>query len=128
MRVSGGCARSTWPPPRLTDSNHCSFSTFRERRVFDMCGIAGAIGQLNPKVRTAVATMSSALVHRGPDDLGQWCSADSTGQDRGAMLAFRRLAIIDLSPAAHQPMIDPATGNVIIFNGEIYNYEDVRRT
>jgi asparagine synthase (glutamine-hydrolysing) len=90
-----------------------------------MCGIAGAIGRIEPDIRRAVQAASDAQRHRGPDDDGAW---DSSGDgDDGAMFAFRRLAIIDLSPDAHQPMVDTATGNVIIFNGEIYNFRELRR-
>ncbi|HVP60689.1 MAG TPA: asparagine synthase (glutamine-hydrolyzing) [Myxococcaceae bacterium] len=90
-----------------------------------MCGIAGILGSLDARTRAALERMSNALRHRGPDDVGTWESAP--GPDgRGAMLAFRRLAILDLSPAGHQPMVHPATGQVLIFNGEIYNYAALR--
>jgi asparagine synthase (glutamine-hydrolysing) len=62
------------------------------------------------------------MAARGPDGSGEWYSAD-----RRVGLAHRRLAIIDLTEAAAQPMQDPETGNVIIFNGEIYNYRELRR-
>ena len=66
------------------------------------------------------------MVHRGPDASGTWVSSkDSRGW--GALLAHRRLSILDLSPAGAQPMVDPATGHVIVFNGEIYNFRDLRR-
>jgi asparagine synthase (glutamine-hydrolysing) len=66
--------------------------------------------------------MRDCLRHRGPDDAGSWWSPD-----RRVGLAMRRLAIIDLSPGGHQPMAD-ATGNCwITFNGEIYNFKEVRR-
>jgi asparagine synthase (glutamine-hydrolysing) len=65
--------------------------------------------------------MADTLVHRGPDDAGVWCDADA-----GVALAHRRLSILDLSPAGHQPM-DSADGRyTIVFNGEIYNFEDLR--
>src|SRR5262245_55933038 len=90
-----------------------------------MCGIAGIIGQLNDANRAALGRMSEALEHRGPDGEGSWSSApDSAG--RGAMLAFRRLAILDLTPAGEQPMVDPLTGHVVVYNGEIYNYIELR--
>lgn len=91
-----------------------------------MCGIAGAIGRIEPEIIRAVHVASDCQRHRGPDDDGYWQSSESSGDD-GAMLAFRRLAIIDLSPDGHQPMRDDATGNVIIFNGEIYNFQELRR-
>ena len=66
------------------------------------------------------------MVHRGPDGSGTWVSEpDSRGW--GALLTHRRLSILDLSPAGAQPMVDPVTGHVIVFNGEIYNFRDLRR-
>jgi asparagine synthase (glutamine-hydrolysing) len=64
--------------------------------------------------------MSDTLVHRGPDSSGVW-------SDHGVALAHRRLAIIDLTPAGHQPMISRSGRFVITFNGEIYNFRDLRR-
>ena len=91
-----------------------------------MCGIAGIIGRLDESNRAALERMSDAMVHRGPDASGTWTSApDARGW--GALLAHRRLAILDLSPAGAQPMVDPVTGHVITFNGEIYNYRDLRQ-
>src|SRR5258708_19862851 len=70
--------------------------------------------------------MSDAMVHRGPDASGMWVSApDARGW--GALLAHRRLSILDLSPAGAQPMVDPVTGHVMVLNGEIYNFGDLRR-
>ena len=90
-----------------------------------MCGIAGILGRLDAKNREALRRMSAALVHRGPDDEGSYESAaDARGE--GALLAFRRLAILDLSPAGHQPMTDPVSGDVLVYNGEIYNYVALR--
>ncbi len=84
------------------------------------------MGRLDEPNRAALQRMSNAMVHRGPDGHGTWASpADPGGW--GAMLAHRRLSILDLSPAGAQPMIDPVTGQVIAFNGEIYNYQDLRR-
>jgi asparagine synthase (glutamine-hydrolysing) len=90
-----------------------------------MCGIAGIVGQLEDRNRAALRRMSEALVHRGPDDTGNWESSPSA-EGRGAMLTFRRLAILDLSPAGHQPMVDPVTGHVLLFNGEVYNFRALR--
>jgi asparagine synthase (glutamine-hydrolysing) len=91
-----------------------------------MCGIAGMIGRLDDPNRAALERMSEAMVHRGPDASGTWVSApDSRGW--GALLGFRRLSILDLSPAGAQPMVDPVTGHVMVFNGEIYNFGDLRR-
>ena len=91
-----------------------------------MCGIAGIIGRLDDHNRAALERMNDAMVHRGPDASGTWISApDSRGW--GALLAHRRLSILDLSPAGAQPMVDAATGHVIVFNGEIYNFQELRR-
>ena len=65
--------------------------------------------------------MASAIAHRGPDDSGEWCSPD-----RRVGLAHRRLSIIDLSPLGHQPMTDTSGSTVIVFNGEIYNFRELR--
>src|SRR5450631_2906650 len=91
-----------------------------------MCGIAGIIGRLDERNRAALARMNDAMVHRGPDAMGTWASAP---HDRGwgTLLAHRRLSILDLSPAGAQPMTDPVTGHVVAFNGEIYNFAELRR-
>jgi len=81
-----------------------------------MCGIAGYIGRFDPAI---LATMNRVQGHRGPDGSGEWHDAE-------VGLAHVRLAILDLSPAGAQPMAD-ATGRVIVsFNGEIYNYRELR--
>jgi asparagine synthase (glutamine-hydrolysing) len=91
-----------------------------------MCGIAGIIGRLDERNRAALERMNDAMLHRGPDASGTWVSApDARGW--GALLAHRRLAILDLSPAGVQPMTDPVTGHVVTYNGEIYNFTDLRR-
>src|SRR5437660_9144385 len=91
-----------------------------------MCGIAGIIGRIGDRNRAALKRMSDAMIHRGPDGRGTWESApDARGF--GALLAHRRLAILDLSPAGAQPMVDPVSGHVIVFNGEIYNFGELRR-
>lgn len=83
-----------------------------------MCGIAGFIGSFDPDLLNA---MNRAQVHRGPDDAGMWHDPEfSVG------LAHRRLSIIDLSPSGHQPMWDAERRAVIAFNGEIYNYRELR--
>jgi asparagine synthase (glutamine-hydrolysing) len=91
-----------------------------------MCGIAGLIGRLDEPNRAALARMSDAMAHRGPDASGTWDSAPNA-RGWGAMLAHRRLSILDLSPAGAQPMVDPVTGHVVSFNGEIFNFRDLRR-
>jgi len=90
-----------------------------------MCGIAGILGRIGERNRAALQRMSDAMVHRGPDGHGTWESPpDASGS--GAMLTHRRLAILDLSPAGAQPMVDPVSGHVIVFNGEIYNFQELR--
>jgi asparagine synthase (glutamine-hydrolysing) len=73
----------------------------------------------------ALDAMRQALRHRGPDDEGQAEVALPGGLRLG--MCQTRLAILDLSPAGHQPMFDPATGSCLVFNGEIYNHQAVRR-
>src|SRR3954466_940162 len=91
-----------------------------------MCGIAGIIGRLDDLNFSALERMNNAMVHRGPDASGTWFSAPDV-RGWGALLAHRRLAILDLSPAGAQPMVDPVTEHVIVFNGEIYNFRDLRQ-
>jgi len=87
-----------------------------------MCGLAGQVHFGGAIDRAATEQMANGIAHRGPDDHGSWVEA---GQR--CVLAHRRLSIIDLSPLGHQPMLDPDTGNALVFNGEIYNYRDLRR-
>lgn len=84
-----------------------------------MCGIAGLVG---PRAYDAglLTLMMERIAHRGPDGRGTW-------RDRNVALGHLRLKIIDLSENAAQPMVDPASGNILIFNGEIYNYIELRR-
>jgi len=91
-----------------------------------MCGIAGIVGRLDETNVAALRRMSRALLHRGPDAEGFWQSPPDP-EGRGVLLAHRRLSILDLSPAGAQPMIDPVTGDVLVYNGEIYNYLDLRQ-
>ena len=90
-----------------------------------MCGIFGIVAR-NGRVPVGVLERGTAsLAHRGPDDSGTIVLRDATFNDEIG-LGNRRLAILDLSPLGHQPMHD-AEGNWIVFNGEIYNFRDVRR-
>src|SRR5690349_4450180 len=92
-----------------------------------MCGIAGILGCIDDANRSALKRMNDAIRHRGPDGEGYWEStADHTGS--GLMLGHRRLAILDLTSAAAQPMVDPDSGHVVVLNGEIYNYSELRRS
>jgi asparagine synthase (glutamine-hydrolysing) len=83
-----------------------------------MCGIAIHVSA-NGRARPLNLNL---IHHRGPDSRGEWTSLDGCG-----WLGGTRLAIVDLSPAGAQPMIDPATGNVIVHNGEIYNHLNLRK-
>jgi len=89
-----------------------------------MCGIAGIVNFAGKAIdRQRLAAMARSLAHRGPDDHGIW-----TGKLAGASvgLVHRRLAIIDLSPAAAQPMFNTSGRLVLVFNGEIYNFLELR--
>jgi asparagine synthase (glutamine-hydrolysing) len=90
-----------------------------------MCGIAGIIGRLDDANRAALERMNNAMIHRGPDASGTWISAADV-RGWGVLLAHR-LSILDLSAAGNQPMVDPVTGHVVVFNGEIYNFADLRQ-
>ncbi|MFK5854540.1 MAG: asparagine synthase (glutamine-hydrolyzing) [Bacteroidota bacterium] len=85
-----------------------------------MCGIVGywVKSEANESV---VKQMAGKLQHRGPDDVGTWIS-----QSGELALAHRRLSIIDLSPAGHQPMHSPCGRYTLVYNGEIYNHLDLR--
>lgn len=85
-----------------------------------MCGIAGVLaqGRIDPAL---LSRMAGSLAHRGPDDEGIWMDADA-----GIGFAHRRLAIVDLSPEGRQPMHSTDGRFVICFNGEVYNFEDLR--
>ncbi len=90
-----------------------------------MCGIAGYCGPSRRFNQGKLALMLRAIKHRGPDDTGIF-HTDLPEQDLGVWLGSRRLAIQDLSPAGRQPMTDAATGSSIAFNGELYNFRDLR--
>ena len=89
-----------------------------------MCGLTGFVAATGTSDDLAgtVRRMCDAIVHRGPDDSGEWIDADW-----GVALGFRRLAIIDVSPAGHQPMVSASGRYVATLNGEIYNFEELRR-
>ena len=89
-----------------------------------MCGIAGIIGPDRALVEQSLARMLRCQTHRGPDDEGIEL-IDLGGLTIG--LGQRRLSIIDLSPAGHQPMVNRASGDVIVYNGELYNFQELRR-
>lgn len=87
-----------------------------------MCGLAGEVCFGRAVNVAEVASMARGIAHRGPDDHGLWSSESGR-----CVLAHRRLSIIDLSPLGHQPMLDPLTGNALVFNGEIYNHRELRK-
>ena len=90
-----------------------------------MCGFTGflvkdRVGKFSESAQSVVGRMASALRHRGPDDSGIWCEGP-------VALAHRRLSILDLSQAGHQPMLSISERYVITYNGEIYNHNDIRK-
>ena len=89
-----------------------------------MCGIAGYFGEAGSVA--VVKRMADSLRHRGPDDSGIAALPDPYGGVRGAF-GHRRLSILDLSEAGHQPMLTPDGRFTLAFNGEIYNFRELRR-
>ena len=91
-----------------------------------MCGICGVVHfDGRPIAQNQIAAMTAALVHRGPDDEGTYFNAAQAAQQIPLVgFGFRRLAIIDVSPAGHQPMRYKHL--VLVFNGEIYNFRELR--
>lgn len=91
-----------------------------------MCGFAGFVDLTAATDRRTLSDLARALAaplaHRGPDDEGVWAEAAL-----GVGLGFRRLSILDLTAAGHQPMVDRASGSVLAVNGEIYNHRELRR-
>lgn len=83
-----------------------------------MCGVAGIISNTSSEFH--LRAMLDAMKHRGPDDQGVWIKDD-------IHLGHNRLAIIDLSPAGHQPMVSPDGRYVIVYNGEIYNFQELKK-
>jgi asparagine synthase (glutamine-hydrolysing) len=89
-----------------------------------MCGFAGVLTTAGPsrdESVTIASRMSGSLVHRGPDDSGVWVD-----ERAGIALGFRRLAILDVSPHGHQPMPSASGRFVMAFNGEVYNFAELR--
>lgn len=88
-----------------------------------MCGLVGFLGGVTGfgSAESLLRSMADTLIYRGPDDAGYWIDSE---QEIG--LGHRRLSIVDLSPAGHQPMISASGRYVIAFNGEIYNHLDLR--
>lgn len=84
-----------------------------------MCGLFGEFGPDTISRQGALASIAQTIAHRGPDDEG-------FASGNGWMLGFRRLAILDLSPTGHQPMSSPDGRHLMVFNGEVYNYRELR--
>ncbi len=97
-----------------------------------MCGIAGILGQNGSGVRSSLQAMVACQTHRGPDDEGFDFVHLAPGTNGHAAagchvgLGQRRLSILDLSPAGHQPMVNPQTGDILTYNGELYNFQSLR--
>lgn len=88
-----------------------------------MCGFIGFIDQDNlSDPDNVIKLMADQIIHRGPDDEGYW-----SDKSHNIFLAFRRLSILDLSVAGHQPMISKSGRYILCFNGEIYNHLEIRK-
>ncbi len=90
-----------------------------------MCGFCGFIYTQSVSQQHShpiINRMNDTIIHRGPDDSGAWFD-----EDNGVVLGHRRLSILDLSPAGHQPMMSQSGRLVIAFNGEIYNFLEIRQ-
>ena len=83
-----------------------------------MCGFTGIISKKEYN-DDSIRSMLDSIRHRGPDNLSFY-------ENENLHLGFARLQIIDLDPRSNQPMIDEETGAVIVFNGEVYNYKELR--
>jgi asparagine synthase (glutamine-hydrolysing) len=86
-----------------------------------VCGLAGFLTPGGSPDEEVLEAMTDTLVHRGPDDSGLWIDARA-----GVALGHTRLAVVDLSPQGHQPMVSASGRYVIAYNGEIYNHRDLR--
>src|SRR2546425_13370930 len=90
-----------------------------------MCGISGFVERSgavpSAELNNRVSRMTETLRHRGPDDHGIWVDATA-----GVAFGHRRLSIMDLSPAGHQPMCSESGRFVITFNGEVFNFRALR--
>lgn len=90
-----------------------------------MCGISGTFSfaemTVSSQLRDSVREMTNLMTRRGPDDEGFW------DDGRHCALGFRRLAVLDLSPQGHQPMLSLDARYALVFNGEVYNFSDLRR-
>jgi asparagine synthase (glutamine-hydrolysing) len=91
-----------------------------------MCGIVGIISRSASLDLEVLRCATASLAHRGPDDSGSVVLRPQGSEPLEIGLGHRRLSILDLSPLGHQPMHHPQTGNWIVFNGEIYNFREIR--
>jgi asparagine synthase (glutamine-hydrolysing) len=91
-----------------------------------MCGISGAVGLVDSTILSAVVKINNALTHRGPNAEGLY--TDRLNTDQGVALAHRRLSIIDLSSDSNQPFLDKERGLSLVYNGEIYNYLELKKS
>ncbi|MBK9048858.1 MAG: asparagine synthase (glutamine-hydrolyzing) [Bacteroidetes bacterium] len=89
-----------------------------------MCGLAGFIDFSRSSNEEILGKMTRSIAHRGPDDEGGEMRHFG---DATVGLGFRRLSVIDLSPLGHQPMINDINGDILVFNGEVYNYAEIRK-
>src|SRR4051812_46265323 len=91
-----------------------------------MCGVAGIVSSADnvTALVAGVRRMGAAEAHRGPDDSGL---STVSSAFPSAVFGHARLAVIDLSPGGHQPMENQVSGDWITFNGEIYNYRELRQ-
>ncbi len=86
-----------------------------------MCGITGVIGHQGVGLESILSTMVQAIRFRGPDDSGIWCDPV-----HGMGLGHARLSVLDLSPQGHQPMLSASGRYVLSYNGEVYNFSELR--
>ena len=84
-----------------------------------MCGFAGFVGEVENR-ETVLVNMMNTIIHRGPDSEGKYVDDD-------VALGFRRLSIIDLSEVGNQPLYNEDRSKVLVFNGEIYNYQELKK-
>jgi asparagine synthase (glutamine-hydrolysing) len=92
-----------------------------------MCGIFGILAPSGTVSEGILQKTAATLAHRGPDDAGTAVVQDNSIRGRQLRLFHTRLSILDLSHLGHQPMQDPVTGNWIVYNGEIYNFRELRK-
>lgn len=88
-----------------------------------MCGLGFVISENNENTDNILCNLNIAQRHRGPDDQGSYSRLTKNNHFIG--FSHTRLSILDLSSAGHQPMIDEETGNIVVFNGEIYNFKEL---